>query len=82
VAKLEDGLIRTARDIVTAAAAKGDGDFVEDVAHKVPLKAIADLVGFPEADHDRLFYWSNVIMAAEDPDCNIASSVSSIPYVL
>jgi cytochrome P450 len=35
----------------------------------VPLKAIADLVGFPEGDHDRLFHWSNVIVAAEDPDC-------------
>ncbi|EUA57344.1 steroid C27-monooxygenase [Mycobacterium intracellulare 1956] len=69
VAKLEDGLTAAAREIVTAAAEKSEGDFVEDVAHQLPLKAIADLVGFPEGDHERLFHWSNVIMAAEDPDC-------------
>jgi cholest-4-en-3-one 26-monooxygenase len=69
VAKLEESLTATAREIVTTAAEKSEGDFVEDVAHKLPLKAIADLVGFPEVDHERLFHWSNVIMAAEDPDC-------------
>jgi cholest-4-en-3-one 26-monooxygenase len=69
VAKLEEGLTTTARHIVTGAAEKSEGDFVDDVAHKLPLKAIADLVGFPEGDHERLFHWSNVIMAAEDPDC-------------
>lgn len=69
VAKLEERLTTTAREIVTAAAEKSEGDFVDDIAHKLPLKAIADLVGFPEDDHERLFHWSNVIMAAEDPDC-------------
>ena len=69
VAKLEQGLTMSAREIVTAAAEKSEGDFVEDVAHQLPLRAIADLVGFPEQDHERLFHWSNVIMAAEDPDC-------------
>lgn len=69
VAKLEQSLTTTAREIVTAAAEKSEGDFVDDVAHRLPLKAIGDLVGFPEADHERLFHWSNVIMAAEDPEC-------------
>ena len=69
VAALEDGLTQTARQIVSAAAAKAEGDFVEDVASKLPLKAIANLVGFPEEDHDKLFRWSNTIMAAEDPGC-------------
>ena len=69
VAKLEQNLTTTAREIITAAAEKPEGDFVDDVAHQLPLKAIADLVGFPEGDHERLFHWSNIIMAAEDPDC-------------
>jgi cholest-4-en-3-one 26-monooxygenase len=69
VAKLEESLTTSAREIVTAAAEKSEGDFVDDVAHKLPLKAIADLVGFPADDHERLFHWSNIIMAAEDPDC-------------
>jgi cytochrome P450 len=33
----------------------------------LPVKAIADLIGFPEDDHDKLFRWTNAVMAAEDP---------------
>lgn len=67
VAALETGLAAEARRIVTAAAAKGEGDFVEDVAHQLPMKAIADLVGFPAEDQEQIFRWSNAIMGAEDP---------------
>ncbi|HRD10419.1 MAG TPA: cytochrome P450 [Mycobacterium sp.] len=68
IAHLEDGLRATARQIVSAAAGKADGDFVIDVAHRLPLNTVANLVGFPEEDHDRLFHWANVIMSAEDPE--------------
>jgi cholest-4-en-3-one 26-monooxygenase len=67
IAALEAGLTADARRIVSAAAAKDDGDFIEDVAHKLPMKAIADLVGFPQQDHEQIFRWSNAIMGAEDP---------------
>ncbi|MGH3634420.1 MAG: steroid C27-monooxygenase, partial [Mycobacterium sp.] len=67
VAALEVGLAADARRIVTAAATRGDGDFIQDIAHQLPMKAIADLVGFPEADHEQIFRWSNAVMAAEDP---------------
>lgn len=67
VAALEDALAADARRIVTTAALKGQGDFIEDVAHQLPMKAICDLVGFPPQDHERIFRWSNVIMGAEDP---------------
>ena len=68
VAALQEGLTSAARQIVTTAADKGDGDFVHDIAHQLPVKAIADLIGFPEDDHDKLFRWTNAMMAAEDPD--------------
>ena len=67
IAALEAGLAADARRIVSAAAAKDDGDFIDDVAHKLPMKAIADLVGFPQEDHEQIFRWSNAIMGAEDP---------------
>ncbi|CAN5257361.1 cytochrome P450 [soil metagenome] len=68
VQRLEEGLAEAASQIVSAAAKKGSGDFVEDVAHRLPLKAIADLMGIPETDHERVFRWSNAMMNAEDPD--------------
>ncbi|AQT81739.1 steroid C27-monooxygenase [Mycolicibacterium litorale] len=68
VAKLEEKLAVAARDIVASAAAKDTGDFVNDIAMQLPLLAIADLLGVPEADRRKLFHWTNSIMNTDDPD--------------
>lgn len=68
VAKIEDMLRRRAEQIVTEARAKGEGDFVADVASELPLQAIAELVGFPQEDRQKIFDWSNQMMAYADPD--------------
>ncbi|WP_413232695.1 cytochrome P450 [Mycolicibacterium sp. 050158] len=68
VAALEEKLAVAAHDIVAAAAAKPSGNFVDDVATKLPLLAIADLIGVPEEDRERLFAWTNSIMNTDDPD--------------
>ncbi|ORA48636.1 steroid C27-monooxygenase [Mycolicibacterium chubuense] len=68
IATLERKLAVAARDIVAAAAAKDSGDFVDDVAMGLPLLAIADLIGVPEADREKLFAWTNTIMNTDDPD--------------
>ena len=34
----------------------------------LPLLAIADLIGVPEADREKLFHWTNAIMNTDDPD--------------
>ncbi len=68
VAKLEEKLAVAAREIVATAKEKGSGDFVDDVAMKLPLLAIADLIGVPEADREKLFGWTNAIMNTDDPD--------------
>ena len=68
VASLEEKLASAARDIVGAAAEKDTGNFVDDIAMKLPLLAIADLIGVPEADRERLFAWTNAVMNTDDPD--------------
>ncbi|MDG5483030.1 cytochrome P450 [Mycolicibacterium gadium] len=68
VAALEDKLAVAAREIVRAAKEKGTGDFVDDIAMSLPLLAIADLIGVPEADREKLFHWTNSIMNTDDPD--------------
>ncbi|MGU3291836.1 cytochrome P450 [Williamsia sp. M5A3_1d] len=66
---LEEGLADRARQIVTEAAAKGGvGDFVHDVAVELPLQAIADLLGVPQEDRQKLFSWSNAMMNYDDPE--------------
>jgi cholest-4-en-3-one 26-monooxygenase len=68
VAALEEKLAVAAHEIVGAAKEKESGDFVEDIALNLPLLAIADLIGVPEADREKLFGWTNSIMNTDDPD--------------
>jgi len=68
VAALEARLAKAAHEIVRAAAEKGSGNFVDDIAMSLPLQAIADLIGVPEADRERLYHWTNSIMNTDDPD--------------
>ena len=68
VATLEEKLAVAAREIVRAASEKESGDFVDDIAMRLPLLAIADLLGVPEDDREKLFHWTNSIMNTDDPD--------------
>lgn len=47
VAALEDTLREAARRYVAEAADKGSGDFIADIARKLPLDGIAELLGVP-----------------------------------
>ncbi|CQD23793.1 steroid C27-monooxygenase [Mycolicibacterium peregrinum] len=68
VAVLEEKLAVAARDIVAKAAGKDTGNFVDDIAVGLPLLAIADLIGVPEEDREKVFHWSNAIINTDDPD--------------
>ncbi|MBU9763195.1 cytochrome P450 [Mycobacterium sp. TNTM28] len=68
VAVLEEKLAVAARDIVAKAAQKDTGNFVDDIAVGLPLLAIADLIGVPEEDREKVFHWSNAIINTDDPD--------------
>jgi cholest-4-en-3-one 26-monooxygenase len=72
VATLEEKLAKAAHEIVATAYDKVSenttGNFVDDIAMRLPLQAIADLIGVPEADRERLYHWTNSIMNTDDPD--------------
>ncbi len=68
VAALEDALREHARDIISAAADHGSGNFVEDIAVHLPLRAILDLLGVPEADHEHLCDLADSMVNPDDPD--------------
>jgi cholest-4-en-3-one 26-monooxygenase len=77
VATLEQTLATAATEIVRAAAEKGSGNFVDDIATGLPLQAIADLIGVPEQDRQKLFHWSNCIMNTDDPDFDSDPTVAN-----
>jgi cholest-4-en-3-one 26-monooxygenase len=65
---LKDALAARAERIVSEAAARGDGDFVNDVAVELPLQAISELLGIPQEDRRKIFTWSNQMVGADDED--------------
>ncbi|ANE79085.1 steroid C27-monooxygenase [Mycobacterium adipatum] len=82
VGRLEDELRARARKIAETAAADGTGDFVEQVSCELPLQAIAELLGVPQDDRDKLFRWSNEMTAGEDPEyADVDPAMSSFELI-
>ncbi|HEX4813687.1 MAG TPA: cytochrome P450 [Nonomuraea sp.] len=55
--------------IVDDLLAKGPGcDFVTEVAARLPLKIICDIMGIPETDYTFVFDRSNIILGGFDPE--------------
>ncbi|MCH5644889.1 MULTISPECIES: cytochrome P450 [unclassified Gordonia (in: high G+C Gram-positive bacteria)] len=71
VGALHERLKESAARIVTDAAAKADGNFVDDVAIHLPLQAILDLIGVPEPDRARIHLLVDAIINSDDPDQSI-----------
>lgn len=74
LARIESDLRRRAVDVVDAALAKGDCDFLVDVAAELPLQAVAQLVGVPQEDRHKLLNWANVTLDYEDRDVGEATA--------
>ncbi len=68
VQRVEDDIAVVAAAIVDDIAPRGSCDFVPDVAARLPLKVICNLMGIPEEEYDRVFRCSNVILGAGDPE--------------
>jgi cholest-4-en-3-one 26-monooxygenase len=65
---LEGRLQEFADEIVDRALAKGEGDFVKDVAAELPLLAICELIGIPAEDRVKIFDLSNRLIGFDDPE--------------
>ena len=66
--KVEDNVQVAAAAIVDDVLAKGGGDFVTEVAARLPLKIICDMMGIPESEYEMVFSRSNIILGAADPE--------------
>ncbi len=72
VRDLEIRLKVIADEILDRALAKGEGDFVRDIAAELPLLAICELIGIPAEDRGKIFDWTNRLIGFDDPE--LASS--------
>lgn len=72
IARLEERLRMLTANIVDRAIEQGEGNFVTDIAAELPLEAIAELMGVPREDREKIFDWSNRLVGADDPDFHVS----------
>jgi cholest-4-en-3-one 26-monooxygenase len=68
VGQLMDAIESRAARIVDDVVDRGECEFVEDVAAKLPLEMICEMIGLPEADWPLMFDLSNRLIGFDDPD--------------
>ena len=68
IRELQDVLARRATTIVDGVIERGSCDLVEAVAAELPLQAIAEFLGVPQADRHLVFHWSNTMIGSDDPE--------------
>ena len=68
VAKFEADVRRVAASIVDELLATGPCDFVANVAARLPLKIICDMMGIPADQYDMVLANTNIILSGADPE--------------
>ena len=65
VRRLEVAFREIVKESIDAVAARGECDFVKDIAVPLPLKLIAEMIGIERSDFDRFHHWSDTMIAGD-----------------
>ena len=76
VAELHDRIHHATDTIIDAVIERGEADFVTDIAAQLPLVVIAELLGVPGEERDRMFDWSNRMVGSEDPEYQLSAEAA------
>ncbi|HET9017878.1 MAG TPA: cytochrome P450 [Thermomicrobiaceae bacterium] len=68
IALLEPGIRGITVGLLDAVAPRGACDFVVDVAAKLPVAVICQMMGVPPEDWDRMFALTNQVLGGGDPE--------------
>ena len=73
VARMAESLRARAAVIVEKAAAEGECEFVGDVAARLPLQVVAELMGVPEKDWQLMAAWGDRLVGFDDPEFDVTA---------
>ncbi len=71
VAPEEAHVREIAAQVIDAVAAKGECDFVTDVAARIPTAIICEMMGVPRQDQDMMFEFGSMAIGANDPEYQV-----------
>lgn len=77
ITKFEADVRRTAAQVVDDLLAAGPGDFVAQVATRLPLKVICDMMGIGDEHYDMIVRTTNVMLAGGDTEYVSADPVEA-----
>ncbi|MGH9273883.1 MAG: cytochrome P450 [Acidimicrobiales bacterium] len=85
VAELEPRIRELTREHLDVALAKGSFDFIGDIAGKLPMDVISELIGVPVADRDEVRRLSDLLVHREEgtndvPPAGIEAAFALIAY--
>ena len=66
--QLEGSVLVQSEKILDEVADRGECDFVVDIAARLPLKIVCDLMGVPDSQLDFVFDQTNIVLGAGDPE--------------
>src|SRR5215469_7977168 len=65
---LEPEVIKITKEVLDEVMDRSECDFVTEISSKVPVAVIAEMLGVPRPDWQRLFRWTNQIIGGADPE--------------
>lgn len=68
VTRIDEDVRIKARNVIQEVAELGECDFVEEIAAKLPLRIICEMMGIPQESWHRIFELTNIILGAGDPE--------------
>jgi len=68
IAAMEPHLRELARRTVDRIAERGECEFVADVASRIPMETICEMLGVPESDRQHIYDVSNKLIGFDDPE--------------
>ncbi|MBW1882111.1 MAG: cytochrome P450 [Deltaproteobacteria bacterium] len=76
----EKSIRAIAKRIVDNVAQRGECEFVEDVAARLPMAMIGGFLGIPEQDFDQLRHWSDVMTLGSDAEDTSEVTTAFVDY--
>jgi cholest-4-en-3-one 26-monooxygenase len=71
IQQLEPRIRELTSNILDEALQHDPCDFVTEIAAELPLEVIAELIGVPREDRQKIFEWSNTMVGNEDPEYQV-----------
>ncbi len=73
VARYEEAGRKLVAQIIDEVIPRGQCNFVTDIATKLPMAIICDMMQVPRNDWNALFTWANMAMGSDDPEYQIGT---------